>query len=79
MPYLAVNLDFTRLVCNNMVRLSSDAQECASAGGGAAKSCYVSLDNGLTVGLIGRAPAGFFNVVANPLERLPGLDFVGGR
>lgn len=79
MPYLAVNLDFTNLVCNTMVRLSSDAQECASAGGGAAKSCYVSLDNGLTVGLIGRAPAGFFNVVANPLERLPGLDFVGGR
>jgi hypothetical protein len=31
------------------------------------------------VGLIGRAPAGFFEVVENPSETLPGLDFVGGR
>jgi 2',3'-cyclic-nucleotide 2'-phosphodiesterase (5'-nucleotidase family) len=31
------------------------------------------------VGVIGRAPADFFNVIRDPLETLPGLDFVGGR
>jgi hypothetical protein len=31
------------------------------------------------IGLIGRAPADFFNIIEDPDTNLPGLDFVGGR
>ena len=31
------------------------------------------------IGLVGRSPADFFNVILRPNETIPGLDFVGGR
>ncbi|ACI64263.1 predicted protein, partial [Thalassiosira pseudonana CCMP1335] len=78
MPSLAVNLDFSNFVCAAGIVISEDAMECSTIGGSVAKSCYVDFGN-MKVGLIGRAPAGFFEVVENPSEKLPGLDFVGGR
>jgi len=79
MPSLTVNLDFDDFVCSPALTISPDAQECSSVAGTVAKSCFVTLEDGSKVGLIGRAPAEFFNVVEDPTETLPGLDFVGGR
>lgn len=77
MPVLVANLDFSQLTCSPNITVSPDAQECSSVAGTIAKSCYVEMSNGLTVGLIGRAPEDFFEQV--DADTLPGLDFVGGR
>lgn len=80
-PFLAANLDFSNVVLADgtpPVRAGLDAGPCALARGKVVKSCWVQagLDR---VGLIGRAPADFFNVIEDPPTRIPGLDFVGGR
>jgi 2',3'-cyclic-nucleotide 2'-phosphodiesterase (5'-nucleotidase family) len=42
------------------------------------RSTYVQVAD-QCIGLIGRAPADFFNVIKDPDTTLPGLDFFGGR
>ncbi|MCS1408760.1 MAG: hypothetical protein M2R45_01937 [Verrucomicrobia subdivision 3 bacterium] len=64
-----------------MVRLSEGvpAIEISEEGSsGAANSTWVEV-NGERIGLIGRAPADFFNVIDDTDVNLPGLGFVGGR
>lgn len=80
-PFLAANLDFSNVVLADgtpPIRAGLDAGPCVAARGKVVKSCWVQagLDR---VGLIGRAPADFFNVIEDPPTRIPGLDFVGGR
>jgi 2',3'-cyclic-nucleotide 2'-phosphodiesterase (5'-nucleotidase family) len=82
-PFLAVNLDFSAVTLADgtpPIVIGADAGPCADIAGQVAKSCYVTLEpGGVQVGLIGRAPAEFFNVIEDPVTTLPGLDFVGGR
>lgn len=82
-PFLAANLDFTGVVLEEDtpdIIISDDALPCEDIGGTVSKSCYLTLGDGeVLVGLIGRAPAAFFNVIEEPDENIPGLDFVGGR
>jgi 2',3'-cyclic-nucleotide 2'-phosphodiesterase (5'-nucleotidase family) len=80
-PFIAVNLDFSEVVLENgtpAIRIGRDATPCVHNGGKVVKSCWLTV-GGSKVGLIGRAPADFFNVIANPTVTVPGLDFVGGR
>lgn len=80
-PFIAVNLDFTAVMLEMgtpAIQIGADAEDCALHAGQVVKSCFVTLGN-QRVGLIGRVPADFFNVVADPDVTLPGLDFVGGR
>lgn len=80
-PFLAVNLDFSAVELDEgipPIRIGHDGRWCGVNRGRVAKSCY-TYAGGQKVGLIGRAPADFFNVVADPDNTLPGLDFVGGR
>lgn len=78
-PFLAVNLDFSQVDSEPSISIAQDAVDCSEAAAAVAKSCFVTLDANLTVGLIGRAPADFFNVIEDPETNLPGLDFIGGR
>lgn len=80
-PFIAANLDFSSVVLepgSPYIGIARDGMECAAAAGMVLKSCYIDVGE-FSVGVIGRAPADFFNVVADPDETLPGLDFVGGR
>ncbi len=80
-PFLAVNLDFSQVQLDEgtpAIEIGQDGANVSELAGKIARSGYVEID-GERVGLIGRAPADFFNVIANPSETLPGLDFVGGR
>jgi len=82
-PFLAVNLDFSNVELEDgtpPIVIGDDATMCAP--GQVVKSCYLEVSSNstnVTVGLIGRAPADFFNVIENPATTLIGLDFVGGR
>ena len=79
-PFIAANLDFTNVQVSDdapAIEIGADAQACYRSVGKVVKSCWVN--SGRKVGLIGRAPAEFFNVIADPVNTLPGLDFVGGR
>lgn len=80
-PFIAVNLDFSQVQLDGgvpPVGIGKDARDCRLARGKIVKSCWVKVGK-QRVGLIGRAPADFFNVIADPDNTLPGLDFVGGR
>jgi 2',3'-cyclic-nucleotide 2'-phosphodiesterase (5'-nucleotidase family) len=80
-PFLAVNLDFSQVELAEGVpeiEIGEDGASVEENAGKVAKSAYVEV-GGERIGLIGRAPADFFNVIADPEETLPGLDFVGGR
>lgn len=80
-PFLAVNLDFSSVVLGEgvpAIEIGVDGASVIENAGKVAKSAWVEI-NGEKIGLIGRAPADFFNVIADPSETLPGLDFVGGR
>ncbi len=80
-PFLAVNLDFSNVALEPgtpKIRIGRDAGPCFLSRGKVAKSCW-TLVGGERVGLIGRAPGDFFNVIEDPLNTLGGLDFVGGR
>ena len=80
-PFIAVNLDFSAVVLEMdtpPIQVGADAEDCALHAGKVVKSCFVTLGT-QRVGLIGRVPADFFNVIADPETNLPGLDFVGGR
>lgn len=80
-PFIAANLDFSAVELEDdtpPIRIGRDAQACSRSRGKVVKSCWLNVA-GEKVGLIGRAPADFFNVIKDPATTLPGLDFVGGR
>jgi hypothetical protein len=81
-PFISVNLDFSGSnltdPCAPPIRIGPDAIECSEVAGHVVKSCYISTSIG-RIGLIARSPADFFNVVADPDTKLPGIDFFGGR
>ncbi len=80
-PFLAVNLDFANVQLQEgtpPIEIGVDGGSVQENAGKVAKSAYVEV-GGERIGLIGRAPAEFFNVIADPAANLPGLDFVGGR
>ena len=80
-PFLAVNLDFSQVQLEEGVppiAIGEDGASVLDNAGKVAKSAYVEV-GGEKIGLIGRAPADFFNVIADPATTLPGSDFVGGR
>lgn len=77
---MAVNVDFSNAELSDgipAIRIAEDAQECCTIPGHVARSCFVSLEDGTRVGLMGRAPADLFNIVLD--GNLPGVDFFGGR
>jgi 2',3'-cyclic-nucleotide 2'-phosphodiesterase (5'-nucleotidase family)/uncharacterized surface protein with fasciclin (FAS1) repeats len=79
-PMLAVNLDFSNAVLapeSPPLQIGEDAGPCADNAGSIVKSCHLPAGANLTVGLIGRAPFDFFNVLE--AGAVPGVDFVGGR
>lgn len=80
-PFIAVNLDFTNVELQDgtpAIELGVDGGSVEENAGKVVKSAYVEV-GGERIGLIGRAPADFFNVVEDPDTTLPGLDFIGGR
>lgn len=80
-PFIAANLDFSQVQLEEgtpTIRIGRDAGRCDLNRGKVVKSCWLRVGTE-RVGLIGRAPADFFNVIEDPDTTLPGLDFVGGR
>lgn len=80
-PFLAVNLDFSNVQLEEgtpEIQIGVDGSSCESNAGKVLKSCWLQVGQH-RVALIGRAPADFFNVIEDPENTLPGLDFVGGR
>ena len=80
-PFLAVNLDFSDVELAEGVpeiEIGEDGASVQENAGKVARSSYVEV-GGERRGLIGRAPADFFNVIKDPDETIPGLDFYGGR
>ncbi len=80
-PFLAVNLDFTDAqVADGVpeIEIGEDGASVEENAGKVARSAYVEV-GGERIGLIGRAPADFFNVINDPDETMPGVDFYGGR
>lgn len=80
-PFLAVNLDFSNVVLDEGtpdIEIGEDGSDCTDNAAKVLKSCVLQVGPH-SVGLIGRAPADFFNVIEDPESNLPGLDFFGGR
>jgi 2',3'-cyclic-nucleotide 2'-phosphodiesterase (5'-nucleotidase family) len=80
-PFLAANLDFRKVALKDgtpPIRIGRDGSACVLNAGKVLKSCWLRI-GGHVVGLIGRAPADFFNVILDPPVTIPGLDFFGGR
>ena len=80
-PMVSVNLDFMNVILEPgtpAIMLGADGASTGAAAGQIVKSSIVEID-GQCVGLIGRSPADFFNVIEDPDTTMPGLDFVGGR
>ena len=80
-PFISVNLDFSNIQLEEGVpdiQIGEDASNIEDNLGKVVKSVWIEID-GERIGIIGRAPAEFFNVTEDPDEKLPGLDFVGGR
>ena len=80
-PFIAANLDFANVQLSNgvpAIQIGVDGGSVVENAGKVVKSAWIEV-GGQKIGLVGRAPADFFNVIANPAVTLPGLDFVGGR
>ena len=80
-PFIAANLDFSRVglkAGTPPIRIGQDGGSVVENAGRVVRSAYVEV-GGQRIGLVGRAPADFFNIIARPNETTPGLDFVGGR
>ncbi len=80
-PFLSVNLDFSNAQVSDgvpAIEIGEDGASVAENAGRVARSAYVEVA-GERIGLIGRAPADFFNVINDPDTTMPGVDFVGGR
>jgi 2',3'-cyclic-nucleotide 2'-phosphodiesterase (5'-nucleotidase family) len=80
-PFIAVNLDFSNVQLDPGVpdiRIGREKLPTWANAGKVVHSTWISV-GGERIGLIGRAPADFFNIIEDPDTTLPGLDFVGGR
>ena len=80
-PFLAVNLDFSNVQLENdtpEIEIGVDGSACEDNAAKVLKSCVLEVGD-QRIGLIGRAPADFFNVIEDPDTTNPGLDFFGGR
>ncbi len=80
-PFVAVNLDFSHVRLPEgvpAIRIGKDAGSAEENAGKVVRSAYAEI-GGEEIGIIGRAPADFFNVIKDPDVTLPGLDFFGGR
>lgn len=80
-PFVAVNLDFDNVVLADgtpEIQRGIDGGSVQQNAGKIVKSAHIMV-GGEKIGIIGRAPADFFNVINDPENTLPGLDFVGGR
>jgi 2',3'-cyclic-nucleotide 2'-phosphodiesterase (5'-nucleotidase family) len=80
-PFIAVNLDFSDVELAEGVpeiEIGENGASVEENAGKVVKSAYVEV-GGERIGLIGRAPADFFNVINDPDKTIPGLDFSGGR
>lgn len=80
-PFLSVNLDFSNVALADGVppiEIGQDATNIEDNIGKVVKSVWVNIA-GEPIGLIGRAPSDFFNVIDDPENNVTGLDFVGGR
>lgn len=80
-PFIAANLDFSKSQVKAgtpPIRIGKDGGSVEENAGKVVRSAYVTV-SGEKIGLIGRAPADFFNVIASPDKTIPGIDFVGGR
>ncbi|MEM7737709.1 MAG: bifunctional metallophosphatase/5'-nucleotidase [Deinococcota bacterium] len=80
-PFLSVNLYFSNAQVSEgvpAIELGEDGASVTENAGKVARSSYVEVA-GERIGLIGRAPADFFNVINDPDTTMPGVDFVGGR
>lgn len=80
-PFISVNLDFSNVQLEDgvpQIQIGEDASNIEGNLGKVVKSVWIEI-GGERIGIIGRAPADFFNVTEDPDEKLPGLDFVGGR
>lgn len=80
-PFISVNLDFGKVKLKDgtpEIQIGEDAQNINENPGKIVRSAYVDV-GGEKVGLIGRAPADFFNVLKKPEINHPGLNFYGGK
>jgi 2',3'-cyclic-nucleotide 2'-phosphodiesterase (5'-nucleotidase family) len=80
-PFVAANLDFSRVRLREgtpPIRAGRDGGSAEENAGRVVRSAWVRVGD-QRVGVVGRAPADFFNVVSRPDQTVPGLDFVGGR
>jgi len=80
-PFLAVNLDFRDAQVSDgapEIEIGEDGASVTENAGKVARSSYITI-GGERIGLIGRAPADFFNVINDPDETIPGVDFYVGR
>ncbi len=80
-PFISANLDFTKVQLKAgtpPIRAGKDGGSVTENAGRVVRSAYVEV-GGQKIGLIGRAPADFFNIILRPNETTPGLDFIGGR
>ena len=80
-PFLAVNLDFSDAEVGEGVppiEIGTDGASVEANAGKVARSAWMEV-GGERIGIIGRAPADFFNVIEDPDTTLPGVDFYGGR
>ena len=80
-PFVAANLDFSNVQLKPRtpeIQIGMDRHRAKLNPGKVVHSTWIKVDSE-RIGLIGRAPADFFNVIKDPDRTLPGLDFVGGR
>jgi 2',3'-cyclic-nucleotide 2'-phosphodiesterase (5'-nucleotidase family) len=80
-PFVAANLDFRNVMIDPdapKIEIGEDGARRFRNNGKVVRSTYVQVAD-QCIGLIGRAPADFFNVIKDPDTTLPGLDFFGGR
>ncbi len=80
-PFVAVNLDFEQALVGPEapeIAIGED-QDLWLRNGGKTVRSSVFVVGGECVAVIGRAPADFFNVIKDPDNTIPGINFVGGR
>jgi 2',3'-cyclic-nucleotide 2'-phosphodiesterase (5'-nucleotidase family) len=80
-PFVAVNLNFYNVELEPStpeIEIGYDWRCAWRNWGKVVRSTWFRAGS-QRIGVIGRAPADFFNVIKDPENNLPGLDFYGGR
>ncbi len=80
-PWVAANLNFANVMLESGVppiQIGADAASSVDNSGKVVRSTILQVGDDC-VGFVGRAPADFFNVISDPPNTIPGLDFYGGR